>query len=564
MLSPLGPALFSLALAQLVLAQSPANVGNSTTTTTINRSTAIGNFSFTPEPRGRGTVGLIISCTITFWFCVWTAVHPNIITNATRHSRLVYRATLMLVSMLVPVGVIMCAIGQLKEARRINKAWREEPKIDAKDKGYLGMDGAFFVVMGGFVIGRKEGSRPPSDSCIPPHACLCGATRSCEAALLRVVNRLCGPPRLSSLWVESPDHDYTTTLTPTGFLKYLNEGRINPSSFVKAEIVDKGKANWMSKLISGFQAIWLIAVCISRLVAHLPLSLVLAPLPKVLVLSLTDFLLQLEIHLLIQVCCAIIIYFCWLNKPLNVNQPIKIKLQDKPDIPFLADSKQAIETPGNSLQSLDHDSVDKRCPPNSIAIIHNAFYDIIVYIGAGGPTTAGASTVGDTEGGISRRTSRLVRVLPMLLEGFITGAVGLLHVAAWNLHFPTMLEKWLWRISSIGMCLFPLAAVAIASCTMYHEDLIGVIREMHQQRYCIPGFLLKVFRETWRVAKKHGGKDHLMNLAHMGLIHCCLQLVLAYLLCVVYITAESYASMRDPAARTMITPLWSNHLPHAQ
>ena len=66
MASLLGTALFLLALAQLALAQNPASIGNSTTTTTINLRTAVGNLSFTPEPRGRGTVGLIISFTITF------------------------------------------------------------------------------------------------------------------------------------------------------------------------------------------------------------------------------------------------------------------------------------------------------------------------------------------------------------------------------------------------------------------------------------------------------------------------------------------------------------------
>ena len=257
MSSSLGLTLFSLALAQLSVAQNPADVGNSTTTT--NHPTAIGNLSFTSEPRGRGTVGLIVSCSITFAFCVWTAVHPNVIVDATPLSRFVYKATMMLVSVVIPEGVMMCAIGQLREARRINQAWRRKFK-DPKEKAYLGMDGAFFVVMGGFVIDRAESSGP-RPKC-RPGGMLC----------------LCGDIFQHEFYVESLD--YTATLTPTGFLNYLKEGRIKCKSFEKRDIVDKGKANLMSKLISGFQAIWLIVNCVGRLVGHLPLSLVRAPLPK--------------------------------------------------------------------------------------------------------------------------------------------------------------------------------------------------------------------------------------------------------------------------------------------
>ena len=551
--SPLGSALFSLALAQLALAQNPASNGNSTTTTTINRPTAFGNLSFTPEPRGRGTVGLIISCTVTFWFCVWTAVHPDIIVDATPLSRLVYKATWMLVSITVPEGIIMCAISQLNQARRINKAWREK---FGNNCDYLDLDGAFFVVMGGFVIDWHDGSKPPEKCGTPPWACWCPATRP------------------SRFWIESQKHDYTATLTPTGFLKYLNEGRIDRTSFVKTEIVDKSNANWMSKIISGFHAIWLIVVCSGRRVAHLPLSLVLSPFPKVLVLSLTDLLSQLEIHVLIQVFCTIFIFGCWYYKPLDINRPIKIKLVPlvgrcniQPFQPDPNDPNRVIEIPkGREPPGLDCDFIVKRCPPNSIAIIAKACYDIAVHIDANRPTTDGVSTADDTKSGIFRFIAHLARVQPMLIEVLIVGGTGLLHCVAWNSHFPTMLEKWLWRISSVGMCLFPLVTILIVSwkCTMYQELLIKECWQAQLGRYCIPGFLISQGKEDWELAKARGRGSLLKGLAHLFLFEFCHVLLLAYLLCVVYITAGSYASMRDPPAGTMITPVWSNYLPHVQ
>ena len=180
-------------------------------------------------------------------------------------------------------------------------------------------------------------------------------------------------------------------------------------------------------------------ICIGPLVAHLPLSLVLSPLPKVLVLSLTDLVLLLEIHVLIQVCCTIVIFFCWYNKPLDNICPIMIILLSSDTGDLLPpqvnpnDSNKVIEIPnGDQPPGLDCDFVVKRCPPNSIAIIAKASYDLAVHIDGKGPTTAGSSAAND---------SHFARVRPMLIEVSIIGFAGLLHCVAWKSCFPTMLEK---------------------------------------------------------------------------------------------------------------------------
>lgn len=33
---------------------------------------------YVPDPKDMGTVSLLTSCSITFSFCEWTAIHPNI------------------------------------------------------------------------------------------------------------------------------------------------------------------------------------------------------------------------------------------------------------------------------------------------------------------------------------------------------------------------------------------------------------------------------------------------------------------------------------------------------
>lgn len=284
--------------------------------------------------------------------------------------------------------------------------------------------------------------------------------------------------------------------------------------------------------------------------------------------------------MLIQVVCTIATYFCWLNKPLDVNQPIVIKFQtpgdgsalDPPLTGKTLEAKRNLEKGTGEGRPLSRNFIVKRCPPNPIAIIANACYDIIVYIDTKGDAAAAAAAVataeaapatGDAEAGSRRRTSHLALAQPMLMEGLIVGAAGLLHAAAWNSHFPTLEERWLWRAASIGMCVFPLTIVIIGTCTLYQKDLIDVIWDVHLHRYCFPGLLIQVAKHVWQVASKHG-KTSLMALAHAYLIVCCLCLLQAYLMCIMFITGESYASMRDPPTGTFTTPSWSNYWPHAQ
>jgi len=69
----------------------------------------------------------------------------------------------------------------------------------------------------------------------------------------------------------------------------------------KAFIFDRSKADKVGKCLVCLQAGWAIVECISRLVNHLPLTL-------------------LEINTLGHVLCALLMYLFWLRKPLDVNE----------------------------------------------------------------------------------------------------------------------------------------------------------------------------------------------------------------------------------------------------
>lgn len=278
-----------------------APTGNTTATTTD--SVVITTYgkthglqaTFASEPRGRGTVSILISCSATFFFCVWTAMHPNIIPGVSGWCRFYYKAVLMLVSILIPEGVLICAMGQYRDAKALRKAWRQCDKIPPHSKHMMDMQVAFFVVMGGFVVDEEELDEEELHPLSNPDK----PTRRQKTKIF---------PELI------PVNRCRAILTPSGFRKYLDDGLIHDKTFDVAMIDDKCKANMLAKVLAGAQALWLVAECAARWNANLTLTL-------------------LEIHVLIQVVRTALIYGFWWEKPLDVNEPIVIKLAKRDPLP---------------------------------------------------------------------------------------------------------------------------------------------------------------------------------------------------------------------------------------
>ncbi|KAI5856564.1 hypothetical protein BZA05DRAFT_463805 [Tricharina praecox] len=398
--------------------------------------------TFEPEPKGRGTWGLLFSCTVTFGFCVWTAVHPNIIRGVANRYRFCHKAALMVVSIIVPEGMIVCAFGEWWEARKLNKAWKTHC---ANQPDYLGMDGAFFVVMGGFVLDpsvtKEAGERVPT---IPEYTA------------------------------------DTATLTSAGFLKHLRDHRIDTKTFDKAAILDKCKVSNIMKLFSSFQAIWLFASCFARWNANLPLTL-------------------LEIHVLIQVGCTMFTFAFWWNKPLDINEPLTISLRPpKTEDPPSPDTHRHIRR----APLLEHEYerprkllyIKEQCPSSVIAVIAKAFYDILVNFS---PIDLDEET--DDESSMSFIYSNM----RILMELFFVVSVGIFHATAWNVEFPSSVERILWRVSTVGICIFPVCLAVMAIPWGYQQDIINVTWEFHSKNISILRLHEESLKATDILAKAH-------------------------------------------------------------
>ncbi|KAH0605684.1 uncharacterized protein H6S33_004906 [Morchella sextelata] len=553
---------------------------------------------FRSEPEGRGTMGIILSCVATFLFCIWGTVHPNIVVGAKSYYRLFYKAVLMLIAVVVPEGLILSAFAQYREAKELHNLWLEKYKDENEpwytflkfwedSKSTFGMEGAFFVVMGGFVVASSAVDGQGKDT----------EQQATSAHMAQ-------------------NKEYVI-LTSEGFKHYYrnlidkDEMRCH-----RKAILDKGKASNMAKCLAGLQASWLIVQCFARWQAGLPVTL-------------------LEVHVAIQVFCTMIIFFCWWSKPLDVNEHIEITLGRKggpckPDDgcdqfdatrnhssspskaqPCLSRRRTSLAVPddlerggtgagqaGGDLKS-EWDSlkseekklrenrekniavnptgqrfIRKRTPPDLTGITAKAFYDISSCLDNSNKT--------DNSDKSGNKPDRKTDWIAMGAEVSLVILAGALHAAAWYFPFQTQAGRVLWRASSVGMCASPTLAVLIASVTAYQVDLATAVWEIHlgdREDYTskrhLRGVTKAVGDQLGRMAKRHGyqidqqgengrNKRHgaYMTTLHWLLICVVLLLLVAYAVSIIIITIIAFLSMRHPPVGSYNTPRWNDYWPH--
>ena len=94
------------------------------------------------------------------------------------------------------------------------------------------------------------------------------------------------------------------TVTPRGMALLAQCGLLPEIS--RADILDKNKADNVSKLLAILQALWMLAQILGRLIVHLPITL-------------------LEVNTLAHIVCALLIYALWWYKPKLINEPTKLR-----------------------------------------------------------------------------------------------------------------------------------------------------------------------------------------------------------------------------------------------
>ncbi|KAI5779943.1 hypothetical protein DFH27DRAFT_604798 [Peziza echinospora] len=291
-----------------------------------------------PSSPRRSTMDLLLSCVLTLFLCLWTAVHLNVAPKGSKTRPVLKKILWAVIGVFAPEVVFCIAFDQYMEARWICKQLKDHkafqaavgPTVEAAhghqdvESGasstrtassvasssgnetsgpttegvadtmqknlrerisqahrqlmrYLfppGMEQAFFIVMGGYVV---EG---PKDG---------GGYRK----------RFDNSGREVKWWFVRAvlPGDCFTTLTSFGAVCLVQAG---PMDLLDVQSVqDRSKADALTKGLVCVQALWLVVQALARRACGLPVTL-------------------LELHTIVHVACALAMYALWLRKPQDV------------------------------------------------------------------------------------------------------------------------------------------------------------------------------------------------------------------------------------------------------
>lgn len=295
-------------------------------------------------------------------------------------------------------------------------------------------------------------------------------------------------------------------LTAFPVYSLLNRGVDLETFPSREEIEDKGKADRVARVLAIVQIVWVLVQCIARAAQHLPLT-------------------TLEISTLAYIPCAILAYILWWNKPYEVSIPTRLRLnpQGADNIHFNLDEK-----------AIPHrEPTAGHCKHTRYLETRRLFESQQIY------RTQKYRTYETT-----RQCIEVVRssLEPVGIFGFSSIAiflvVGAIHLAAWNFYFPSVFERWAWRICSVVITtIIPLSWVvtAVLLRVVSHQWWDGTEDKD----------MLKEFKTTRWIGK--------------GMQGCALAI---YSLARLYLLVEVFMGLRASPVGVYKTPEWTNYLPH--
>ncbi|KAI5814468.1 hypothetical protein BZA77DRAFT_356730 [Pyronema omphalodes] len=256
----------------------------------INNSAIDAEPSWVRDPDGRGTVGLVLSCVLTLGLCVWTAVHLNVDPEATGGRVFKRKVLWVFIGLFCPEIVLTSSFEQWKKSQTLHRRVRirQRPK-DVEDPG----DGDSSNCCCHF-----EDAEQPTGKQMPIFSKNLAAIK---CSFFIVMGGVTIPQ----------DKKNQSTLTPEGFEYLLDLGILESDCVDTATILDKGKADFLAKFLVCVQAAWMVLQCVLRKINSLPVTLI-------------------ELNTLCHVICALVMYYFWWKKPLNIGKPIMVS--NNPDL----------------------------------------------------------------------------------------------------------------------------------------------------------------------------------------------------------------------------------------
>ncbi|KAH7459869.1 hypothetical protein FOMA001_g19865 [Fusarium oxysporum f. sp. matthiolae] len=219
------------------------------------------------SPHVRGSMDILQSCILTLVACIYTALHLDVPKKTTWHYLLLEKVKWVTITLFAPeISVYMAAV-QLKKALDLKSALRKIQKQKQSSNWTIEADFginlkyAFFIVMGAVRFDVHDILSFPD--------------------LDKSARKLFQQSSVNRNSVR-PSPAFICTLAERGHWIKVR----------KKDVDDKSKADVIQKTLVVIQVLWMVMQCIARRMSDLPLSL-------------------LEIHTMVHVICATLLYACW-------------------------------------------------------------------------------------------------------------------------------------------------------------------------------------------------------------------------------------------------------------
>jgi hypothetical protein len=258
--------------------------------------------SYVPDPRGRGTYGLLLSSMITLVLCIYTSIHLNIapdhhmfqfpfigigLKRATS-----YKLNWMFIALLAPEFVFFAALNQWLEARKLLAELRKIEMDDTDPQpGEAGIESTELhteaielptkVAEPGVEVNeiQSEAKRPLLDTAEPPTNSIPEMLKptisilsdiqdwtdiTTTAAFFVVMGEV-AYRRRNYLGIPNSEIKYPNlALTPVGFLELAKAKVLHPGILDGKGIEDRSKADSVARFLVCAQALWMVINVIAR------------------------------------------------------------------------------------------------------------------------------------------------------------------------------------------------------------------------------------------------------------------------------------------------------------
>ena len=186
----------------------------------------------------------------------------------------------------------------------------------------------------------------------------------------------------------------------------------------EVEIKDKGKSDWLAKSLVLLQTSWFVIQCIARGIKHLPVT-------------------HLEIVTLAYAAMNFVIYVFWWNKPLNINQPVRVLRKSR-------------ESEPSRMQSQSSSEVRKRTWES----VFDGMETILRFIEGNQDEGVNLSREDRVPRFWANSTDENILIADLIMLG-VGICFGAIHCIAWGFPFPAHTELLIWRISSVAITAVP-------------------------------------------------------------------------------------------------------------